>query len=180
MDASVSKETKREQMFSHYWKNDLDPVFTDVASYYDNANQVASLGLWNWFLRHHMDLVETQPNMRSLDICAGTNAVGIALLKKEPTLEAYALDRNVAMQTVGRQRARDRDMHIRASIGDVHKLPYPDNHFDLVVAMGVIEKSGARKPFGLAPSALLPLFSSDKSIGLRVDLALDALAARAP
>ena len=48
------------------------------------------------------------------------------------------------------------------------------------VAMGVIEKSGARKPFGLTPSALLPLFSSDKSIGLRVDLALDALAARAP
>lgn len=132
MDASVSKETKREQLYSHYWKNDLNPVFTDVASYYDNANQVASLGLWNWFLRHHMDLVETQPNMRSLDICAGTNAVGIALLKKEPTLEAYAIDRNVAMQTVGRQRARDRGMHIRASIGDVHKLPYPDNHFDIV------------------------------------------------
>lgn len=44
------------------------------------------------------------------------------------------------------------------------------------VAMGVIERSGARKPFGLAPAALFPLFSSDKSIALRVDLALAALA----
>lgn len=48
------------------------------------------------------------------------------------------------------------------------------------VAMGVIERSGARKPFGLTPSALFPLFSSDKSIALRVDLALGALAAGAP
>lgn len=132
MDIPVSKEAHRARLFGRYWQHDLDPVFTDVASYYDRANQVASLGLWNWFLRHHMDLVETRPGMRSLDICAGTNAVGIALLKKEPTLEAYALDRNVAMQTVGRQRAQERGMVIRATIGDVHKLPYPDNHFDIV------------------------------------------------
>ncbi len=132
MDTSASKESRREQLFSHYWKNGLDSVFTEVAGYYDRANRVASLGLWGWFLRHHMDLIETRPHMRSLDICAGTNAAGIALLTREPTLEAYALDRNVAMQTVGRQRARERGMHIRASIGDAHKLPYPDNHFDIV------------------------------------------------
>ncbi|MBI2384725.1 MAG: TetR/AcrR family transcriptional regulator [Elusimicrobia bacterium] len=43
------------------------------------------------------------------------------------------------------------------------------------VAMGVIERSSAKKPFGLAPAALFPLFSSDKSIAIRVDLALSAL-----
>lgn len=43
------------------------------------------------------------------------------------------------------------------------------------VAMGVIEKAGARKPFGLSPAALFPLFSSDASIAIRVDLALAAL-----
>ncbi|MDP3541022.1 MAG: TetR/AcrR family transcriptional regulator [Elusimicrobiota bacterium] len=71
--------------------------------------------------------------------------------------------------------------------GDLKEMPIPLVMSFLLgaaampnVAMGVIERSGARKPFGLAPSALLPLFSSDKSIGLRVDLALDALAARAP
>lgn len=44
------------------------------------------------------------------------------------------------------------------------------------VAMGVIERSAARKPFGLSPAALFPLFSSDRSIAIRVDLALAALA----
>lgn len=43
------------------------------------------------------------------------------------------------------------------------------------VAMGVIERSSAKRPFGLAPDALFPLFSSDKSIAVRVDLALAAL-----
>lgn len=43
------------------------------------------------------------------------------------------------------------------------------------VAMGVIEKSSAKKPFGLAPAELLSVFSSDKSIAIRVDLALAAL-----
>jgi demethylmenaquinone methyltransferase/2-methoxy-6-polyprenyl-1,4-benzoquinol methylase len=129
---SVSRESLRSSLFSRYWNEDLDAVFTDVAPYYDRANQVASLGLWNWFLRHHMDLVETRPGQRALDICAGTNAVGIALLKREPTLEVYALDRNLAMQEVGRQRAAARGMRINGSIGDVHKLPFPDNHFDIV------------------------------------------------
>jgi len=28
----LSKETRRKQLFSRYWQNDLDPVFTDVVS----------------------------------------------------------------------------------------------------------------------------------------------------
>lgn len=36
------------------------------------------------------------------------------------------------MQAVGRQRASDRGFHIHSVIGDVHKLPFPDNHFDVV------------------------------------------------
>lgn len=43
------------------------------------------------------------------------------------------------------------------------------------VAMGVIEKSGAKRPFGLTPEQLLPLFSSNASIAIRVDMALAAL-----
>lgn len=42
------------------------------------------------------------------------------------------MDRNVAMQIVGRQRAQQRGLLIHATIGDVHRLPYPDAHFDIV------------------------------------------------
>jgi demethylmenaquinone methyltransferase/2-methoxy-6-polyprenyl-1,4-benzoquinol methylase len=131
-DTSAAHELARAELFSDYWKNDLNDVFVDVAPYYDRANVVASLGLWHWFRKHFMSMVTLHPGMRVLDLCAGTNAVGIALLNKEPGLKVFALDRSKAMQTVGRQRATERGMHIEGSIGDVHKLPFPDQHFDMV------------------------------------------------
>jgi demethylmenaquinone methyltransferase/2-methoxy-6-polyprenyl-1,4-benzoquinol methylase len=118
--------------FSEVWNTQLNQIFAEVAPYYDRANQVASLGLWNWFLRQHMSLVNTQPGQRTLDLCAGTNAVGIALLKREPTLDAHAIDRSVDMQAVGKQRAEALGFTIKSTIGDVHTLPFPDNHFDIV------------------------------------------------
>lgn len=128
----VSRELARESRFGDFWEHRLDDVFADVAPYYDRANQVASLGLWNWFLHHHLSLVTTRPGDRVLDVCAGTNAVGIALLKREPSLEVHAIDRSAAMQAVGRRRAESRELRIHGVIGDVHSLPFPDDHFDIV------------------------------------------------
>lgn len=128
----VSRELQRAALFGDYWKNELDDVFADVAPYYDQANVVASFGLWHWFRKHFMSMVSLRPGQRVLDLCAGTNAVGIALLKREPQLEVFALDRSSAMQSVGRQRAGALGLHIEGSIGDVHALPFPDAHFDMV------------------------------------------------
>ena len=103
-----------------------------MAPYYDRANHVASLGLWSWFRNSFMKTIDLAPGQRVLDVCAGTNAVGIALLRREPSLEVHAMDRSAAMQEVGRQRAETQGLHIDSVIGDVHVLPYPDNHFDVV------------------------------------------------
>ncbi len=126
------REQMREERFSAVWTRQLDAVFADVAPYYDRANNVASLGLWNSFLRVFMSTVEVKPGQKVLDICAGTNAVGIALLKREPTLEVHAIDRSPEMQEVGRLRAASRGLRIEGVIGDVHHLPFPDNQFDVV------------------------------------------------
>ena len=48
------------------------------------------------------------------------------------------------------------------------------------VAMGIIEKSAAKRPFGVTLPKLLPVFISDKAIAARVDMALAALAPEAP
>jgi len=128
----ASREQAREQRFSSYWTENLNDVFTDVAPYYDRANRVASLGLWDWFLSRFMSVVNVQPGERVLDVCAGTNAIGIALLQRESSLEVHAMDRSAAMQEVGQKRARARGLHIDSVIGDVHELPFPDNHFDVV------------------------------------------------
>ena len=126
------REQFREQRFSKVWTQELNEVFADVAPYYDRGNQVASLGLWNYFLNSFMSIVELHPGERTLDVCGGTNAVGIALLKREPSLEVHAMDRSAAMQEVGKQRATALGFHIDSTIGDVHQLPFPDNHFDVV------------------------------------------------
>jgi len=128
----ASREAVREQRFSNVWSNDLNDVFADVAPYYDRANNIAALGLFGSFLRRFMQLVDLKPKQKVLDVCAGTNAIGIALLKREPTLDVHAMDRSVAMQTVGQQRAAANGFQIKSTIGDVHTLPFPDNHFDVV------------------------------------------------
>lgn len=127
-----TREDYREQQFKQVWAEDLDDVFADVASYYDRANYVASLGLWNWFRDRFISTIDVQSGQKVLDVCAGTNAIGIALLKKQPHLKIHAMDRSKAMQAVGQESALKLGMHIDSTIGDVHTLPFPDNYFDVV------------------------------------------------
>lgn len=126
------QESFREKAFSNIWSNEINNVFADVAGYYDRVNRVASLGLISWFRRSFISSMDVKPNQKVLDVCAGTNAVGIALLQKEPSLEVYAVDRSEEMQSVGQKNAKALGFHIDSTITDVHTLPFPDNHFDIV------------------------------------------------
>lgn len=127
-----AQENIREQQFRKVWVGSLDDAFTDLAQYYDRANRVASLGLWSWFHKCFISTIEVKSSHKVLDLCAGTNAIGIALLKKQQDLEVHAVDRSNAMQTVGQQSAHKQGMHIDSTICDVHDLPFPDNYFDVV------------------------------------------------
>lgn len=127
----AEKELERNHRFEQVWTGELDSVFADVAPYYDRANMVASLGLWGHFRRRYLSMIDVQPYQHALDVCAGTNAVGIAMMEKEPTLQVTAIDRSTHMQKVGSQRAAARGFTIESTIGDVHHLPFPDNSFDV-------------------------------------------------
>jgi demethylmenaquinone methyltransferase/2-methoxy-6-polyprenyl-1,4-benzoquinol methylase len=126
------KEEARAKAFESVWTDELDEAFTDIARYYEYANVYASLGLWKSLRRRFASAVDLRPGYRVLDVCSGTNAVGINLLKKQPDIELYAVDRSVAMQEVGRSIARDQGFRINNIICDVHKLPFPDDYFDVV------------------------------------------------
>src|SRR6476661_6040392 len=101
----ATRESVREELFNGVWTRELDRVFADVAPYYDRANYVASLGLWGWFRDGFLDTIPVEPGDRVLDVCAGTNAIGIGLLEREPQLEVHAIDRSEAMQAVGASEA---------------------------------------------------------------------------
>ncbi len=127
-----SRERERRYEFSVIWKDRLDAVFTDIAPYYDFASNLASLGLYNWWRRRFVSFIEVAPGDSVLDVCAGTNGVGIGLLRRQPDLRVFALDQNAAMQAVGGAIARSLGFHIKSIIHDAHKLPFPDNCFDVV------------------------------------------------
>ena len=150
------REELRAQRFNNVWSVELNDVFADVAPYYDRANNIASLGLWGWLLRGFMSTVDVQPGQRVLDVCAGTNAIGIALLDREPTLHVHAIDRSAAMQEVGRQRAEAKGFHIASTIGDVHELPFPDNHFDVVTLQFASRHLRVRQVFSEIRRVLKP------------------------
>ncbi len=152
----ASRETVREARLGDVWSNDLNDVFADVAPYYDRANNIAALGQFGNFLRRFMQLVELRPRQKVLDVCAGTNAIGIALLKREPTLDVHAIDRSAAMQTVGQQRAAALGFNIKSTIGDVHKLPFPDRHFDIVTLQFASRHLRVREVFGEVLRVLKP------------------------
>ncbi|GMR07922.1 MAG: bifunctional demethylmenaquinone methyltransferase/2-methoxy-6-polyprenyl-1,4-benzoquinol methylase UbiE [Gammaproteobacteria bacterium] len=126
------RELIREQAFANIWSNEINEVFANVASYYDSVNRVASLGLIGWFRKSFISTIEVKPQQRVLDVCAGTNAVGIALLQKQSSLKVHAVDRSEEMQRIGQKNANAQGLHIESTITDVHTLPFPDNYFDVV------------------------------------------------
>ena len=126
------KEEVRRKAFEPIWENQINAVFTDVAAAYDKANDYASLGTLKGLRRKFIATIDVEPGQRVLDVCAGTNVIGIDLLKKQPELDVYAIDRSDAMQRVGKERAQKQGFEIKPHICDVHSLPFPDNHFDVV------------------------------------------------
>ncbi len=132
MTSFEKKEHARQEAFETIWETQIDAVFTDVAAVYDKANDFASLGMLKGLRRRFIASIDVEPGQRVLDVCAGTNVIGIELLKKQPGLDVYAVDRSDAMQRVGKDRASQQGFEIKGHICDVHRLPFPDNHFDVV------------------------------------------------
>lgn len=128
----AEREVARTRAFESVWNHELEDVFADVARYYDRANIFATLGLLNGLRSRFLSTISVEPKDKVLDVCAGTNVIGIDLLKKEPSLQVHAIDRSRAMQEVGGAVARSQGLHIDSSIHDVHRLPFADNSFDVV------------------------------------------------
>jgi demethylmenaquinone methyltransferase/2-methoxy-6-polyprenyl-1,4-benzoquinol methylase len=126
------QERLRTHEFEGIWDNELHAVFSDVAPYYDRASNFASLGLYARWRDRFVSLVDLQCGQQVLDVCAGTNAIGLSLLRREPGLQVCAMDRSAAMQAVGRGLAQSLDCQVGSVIGDAHALPFPDDSFDIV------------------------------------------------
>lgn len=126
------REQRRLSLFSKAWSQCVPKVFEDVPKYYRLGNIVASLGLWELWVWQFVRTITLRPQYKVLDVCAGTNSIGIRLLKKQRDISVTAIDRSKEMQLQGTIDAEKAGLHIESVIHDVHELPFPDNSFDVI------------------------------------------------
>jgi len=114
-------------------------VFDSVASRYDLMNDLMSGGLHRLWKAYTVTVANLKEGDRALDIAGGTGDLALAFAKKVgKTGQVVHTDINEAMLRVGRDRLLDAGVVLPTVVCDAEKLPFPDQHFDLVsVAFGL-------------------------------------------
>ena len=114
-------------------------VFSSVAGSYDVMNDLMSFGLHRLWKAFTVQIAGVRKGDRVLDVAGGTADLSLAFAKKVgPTGQVWLTDINHAMLSVGRDRVVDKGFLLPVAQCDAEKLPFPDNHFDVVtVAFGL-------------------------------------------
>lgn len=114
-------------------------VFDSVASRYDIMNDLMSLGLHRAWKAYTVMVANLHEGDQVLDIAGGTGDLAMAFSKKVGRSgRVVHTDINEAMLRTGRNRLLDAGVVLPTLVCDAEKLPFPDNHFDVVsVAFGL-------------------------------------------
>jgi demethylmenaquinone methyltransferase/2-methoxy-6-polyprenyl-1,4-benzoquinol methylase len=114
-------------------------VFSSVAQKYDVMNDLMSAGLHRLWKKFAIAIAAPRPGERVLDVAGGTADLSSAFARRVGnTGQVWLTDINNAMLTVGRDRLLDAGVISPVAQCDAEKLPFPDNHFDIVtVAFGL-------------------------------------------
>ena len=114
-------------------------VFSSVAQKYDVMNDLMSMGLHRLWKKFTIDIAAPRPGERVLDGAGGTADLSSAFARRVgATGEVWLTDINNAMLGVGRDRLLDEGVLAPVAQCDAEKLPFPDDHFDIVtVAFGL-------------------------------------------
>ena len=114
-------------------------VFDSVASRYDLMNDLMSGGLHRAWKAYTVMVANVREGSKVLDIAGGTGDLALAFSKKVgATGQVVHTDINEAMLRTGRERLLDAGVVLPTLVCDAEKLPFADNHFDVVtVAFGL-------------------------------------------
>ena len=114
-------------------------VFDSVAPKYDLMNDLMSMGLHRAWKAYTVMVANLKEGDQVLDIAGGTGDLSLAFSKKVGKSGCVVhTDINEAMLSTGRDRLVDLGVFLPTLVCDAEKLPFPDNHFNLVsVAFGL-------------------------------------------
>ena len=109
-------------------RQDVAMMFDGVASRYDLANDVLSLGQVRWWREATRRALDPRPGQLILDLAAGTGTSSLSFASTGATV--VPTDLSLGMLRVGKQRHPELDF----VAGDALALPYADAAFDSVTA----------------------------------------------
>ena len=114
-------------------------VFDSVAPKYDLMNDLMSMGLHRAWKAFTVAVANLREGDQVLDIAGGTGDLALAFSKKVGhSGQVVHTDINEAMLRTGRNRLLDAGVVLPTLVCDAEKLPFANNHFDLVsVAFGL-------------------------------------------
>jgi demethylmenaquinone methyltransferase/2-methoxy-6-polyprenyl-1,4-benzoquinol methylase len=114
-------------------------VFDSVAPKYDLMNDVMSMGLHRAWKAYTVMVANLHEGDKALDIAGGTGDLALAFAKKVGKSGCVVhTDINEVMLRTGRDRLVNAGVVLPTLVCDAEKLPFPDNHFNLVsVAFGL-------------------------------------------
>ncbi len=100
-----------------------------VPQYYSKNKVIRGL-FWDR-LRVALGLAKLEENMSILDIGAGTGELIELILRRYPSLDVKGIDIKLHTQ--------DKNLKKMIKIGNVTKMPFNDNEFDVVFALDILE-----------------------------------------
>jgi demethylmenaquinone methyltransferase/2-methoxy-6-polyprenyl-1,4-benzoquinol methylase len=114
-------------------------VFDSVAPKYDLMNDLMSMGMHRAWKAYTVMVANLHEGDKALDIAGGTGDLALAFSRKVgKSGQVVHTDINEAMLRTGRNRLLDAGVVLPTLVCDAEKLPFPDNHFNLVsVAFGL-------------------------------------------
>jgi demethylmenaquinone methyltransferase / 2-methoxy-6-polyprenyl-1,4-benzoquinol methylase len=110
-------------------------MFTSIAPRYDLVNHVISLNtdrFWWWRAARTFDSVLRRSDTRVLDLCCGTGDMTLALRRRTNSQRPQIIGADFSHAMLQRASVKGKDTGLRWIEADALRLPFPDQHFDLV------------------------------------------------
>jgi demethylmenaquinone methyltransferase / 2-methoxy-6-polyprenyl-1,4-benzoquinol methylase len=112
-------------------------MFTSIAPRYDLLNHVLSCNvdrLWWWRTALRFEAILRRPGARVLDLCCGTGDMTFALRRRAGSAKPQILGADFSHAMLQRAAKKGKETTLRWIEADALRLPFPDEHFDLVTS----------------------------------------------
>ena len=120
-------------------KNQIKTMFNSIYEEYDFINNLITFGLHKKWKKQIVTISKSLNPSKILDVATGTADIAIALTKIT-NCEIIGMDLSSNMLEKGDGKIKKLNLHksVKLELGDVEKLKYNDNYFDIVtVGYGV-------------------------------------------